>query len=596
VTSAAASATGLRATERVRASADTFALAGLGGLLAALLTATWGTWGDLDSDTGYDVVAGALVADGGVPYADFLYYYGPLAPGVTGLAALVGGTGFGPAVAVGLALTVLLIAATYCFARIVLRPFGAFVAAAITSAVAFIPNNYSYVLPHTYAAPLGTLLVLAVLLALVHFAATDRRSSLLVAGVATGLLLLTKPEPALAGLAAVAVWLLVRPREGGGRRRVLFPYAAPALIIPALVYGGLLTQVSPGRLLFENLYPRDQLDAGMETMLRARMPLNLASAVDLGKYVALYALGAGFIVALGWAIGRGGRLRAAALAVAAVGGLGLVAVSVVKPDGLRDALYYVWGWVPLGVAVVAGLTIVRARRPGGWTVAAQAELLGAVALAVLAATTYSGFVTHGWRPSMAVYYVPLAAILLVRLHVVELARTRAAFALGAAWVAFVAAACVGLTLKDARAESITVHGAKASLAETPEEARLYQGAVDVIELATRPDEPIFVTPMMTGLYVLAGRQSPLPEISMLPGALPTLEDERAAVARLDAAGVRLVVTDFSRTWKGYGHGALGETFQRYLAEWLHDNFVLTWTLRASGGDPRTLDIWTRRFS
>lgn len=595
MTSAAASAAGARATERARASADTIAVTGLGGLLIALVAATWGTWGDLDSDTGYDLVAGALVADGQIPYADFLYYYGPLSAGLTGFASLVGGTGIAPAVVLGLSLTVVLIAATYCFARLVVGPFGAFVAAAITTAVAFIPNNYSYVLPHTYAAPLGTLLLLGLLLALVHFAASGRRSSLVLAGVATGLLLLTKPEPALAGLAAVAAWLLVRPREGGGRRRVLFPYAAPALMIPTLVYGALLTQVSAGKLLFENLYPRDQLDAGMDTMLRARMPLTLESAVDLGKYFVLYALGAAFIVALGWAIGRGGRLRLAGYATAIVGGLGFAAVSVVKPDGLRDAFYYIWGWIPLAAAVLAVLAIRRARRPGGWTVRGQAELLGLVALAVLAVTTYSGFVTHGWRPSMAVYYVPLAAILLVRLHLVELARSRGALAIGAAWVAFVAAACVGLTMKDARAESGTVRGSNASLAEAPAEARLYQAAVDSIEHETRAGDPIFVAPMMTGLYVLTGRETPLREISMLPGALPTLADERAAVARLDAAGVRLVVTD-RRTWKGYGHGAFGETFQRHVAAWLKSNFVLQRTLRGSGGDPRTLDIWIRRIS
>jgi hypothetical protein len=366
-------------------------------------------------------------------------------------------------------------------------------------------------------------------------------------------------------------------------------------MIPLLVYGGLLTQVSASRLLWENLYPRDQLDAGMNTMLRARMPLTLGSAVDLGKYFVLYAAGAAFIVALGWAIGRGGRLRTAALAVAVLGGLGFVAVSVVKPDGLRDAFYYIWGWIPLAAAVVAVLAIVRARRPGGWTVRGQAELLGAVTLAVLAITTYSGFVTHGWRPSMAVYYVPLAAILLVRLHLVELARNRAALAIGAAWVAFVAAACVGLTLKDANAESVLVRGSNASLAETPAEARLFQAAVNEIEGATKPGDRIFVTPMMTGLYVLTGRSSPLREISMLPGALPTLEDERAAVARLDAASVRLVVTD-RREWKGYGHGAFGDTFQKHVAAWLHDNFDLKRTLRGSGGDPRTLDIWTRRIS
>src|SRR5256885_16704009 len=83
-------------------SADGIALASLAILGIALATLTWGTWGDLGRDTGFDLVAGSRVAHGQLPYADFPYYYGPIAPYVLGLAAFLGGGGLGPAAGAGL--------------------------------------------------------------------------------------------------------------------------------------------------------------------------------------------------------------------------------------------------------------------------------------------------------------------------------------------------------------------------------------------------------------------------------------------------------------------------------------------------------------
>jgi hypothetical protein len=57
-------------------SADTVAITALAVLTAVLVALTWGAWGDFGRDTGYDVVAGARVAHGDLPYRDFTYYYG----------------------------------------------------------------------------------------------------------------------------------------------------------------------------------------------------------------------------------------------------------------------------------------------------------------------------------------------------------------------------------------------------------------------------------------------------------------------------------------------------------------------------------------
>jgi hypothetical protein len=164
------------------------------------------------------------------------------------------------------------------------------------------------------------------------------------------------------------------------------------------------------------------------------------------------------------------------------------------------------------------------------------------------------------------------------------------------WLAFLAAAGTGLTLKDSHEESFAVRGPGGTLAETPAEGALYAAALAEIAARTEPGEPIFVAPLMTGLYPLSGHSSPLGKISMLPGALPDAADQRAAIAELDRAGVRLVVTDSAKTWAGYGHGAFGETFDRELAGWIERNFDRVATLRANGETPRTLDVWVRRDS
>jgi Dolichyl-phosphate-mannose-protein mannosyltransferase len=557
-------------------SADTIAVAGLAVVAVALAAVTWGTWGDLDSDTGFDLIAGARVADGDLPYRDFTYYYGPLAPALMGLVSWIAGTGVGPAVGLGLVVAVAIVAATYTLARSFVDPLGAFLAAAITAVVAFTPNNYSYVLPHTLGATLGTLVLLAFLLCLARFVRAERPGWLAAAGASAGLVALTKPEVTAAALAAAVAWLLVRGRSVREAALLL----GPALAIPLAVYGAFLAFLSPHTLLFENLWPREELAAGGDTMLRARMPMTLESFAKAGGRFLLYSAGAAALVLYARAIDRSGR-RAWLLAGGVLAAALLVTVAAAKPDGLRDGFYYAWGWIPAG-AIVAIAYVLR-RRLGALPLAA------AVALAVVAATTYA-FTLHGWRPQMSVYYAPLAAILLVRLHLVELARTRTAYRVGALWVAFLAAGGAYLAMNEAARETATVRGPGGSLAEAPAEAALYQRALDEIGARTAPGDPIFVTPLMTGLYVLSGHDSPLRQISSLPTALPTAADERDAIARLDRARVRLVITD-SRSWKGYGHTTFGDSFQRDVAAWVERGFKRATTIR--GADDRTLQVWVR---
>jgi hypothetical protein len=364
------------------------------------------------------------------------------------------------------------------------------------------------------------------------------------------------------------------------------------------VYAPLLVLVGPERLLFENLYPLDFLDAAGSFELRGRMPFTVESFVDLGAKLALYAVGVAGLLLLGNAIARGGRLRVAAAGMLAVGAAVSVAGALLNPEALRHGLEFAYGWIP--AAAVLALLVVLRRTPASPTPDAQLRVALVAALAGVAATIYPGFFPHAPFEQMAVYYMPLAALFVVTLHLIVLPRTQAAVAVGAGWLAFLALAGGGLALKDARADSVAVEGRGGTLAEVPEPARLYQDALGWIERSTAPGEPIFVAPMMSGLYALSGRPSPLEEISMLPGALPSPEDERRAIAALEAARVQLILTD-DRPWPGYGHGAFGETFDRELSRWIETTYERVATLTAAAhktfeGDQaaRSVSVWLRR--
>lgn len=579
---------------RIGVRADTAALVGLSALIATLVGLGWGTWGDVGRDTGYDLVAGARVAHGAVPYAGFVYYYGPLAPGLLGLAAWLWGAGLAPALGVGLALTVAIVLATYALGRTWLSPAGSALAAAITAAVALEPTNFSFVLPHTYAAPLAVLTTLLFLISLARFAARGNRMWLLAGGFSAGLVALTKVEFEAAVLLALVAWLVLRARAGLGNIREAALLAGPALLVPAAVYGGFLTVVSPHRLFLHNLYPVDQFRIAGNAVLRIHAPLTASSFLQLGARLILYAAGIGLMLGLGLALERARRRRYLAWGCVTAGVACAVAAAAAKPETLRYYLEFVYGWIPAGAALAVVYLLWRFfRRRSLWRPQDEVELAGAVVLSVLAAETYAGFFMQTTRAQPAVYAIPFAALFLARLHLGRLAVSRSVLVLGGIWLVFLTVAAVGLTLKDVRTESATVRGPGGAVSAKPADAALYNAALSWIARETKPGEPILLAPQLTALYTLSGRQDPLPEISLLPGALPTPRSEQAAIRRLERERVRLFITD-RRRFSEYGQSTFGASFDRILAGWIRQHAAHLATLASpAGAQSHTLDIWLR---
>jgi hypothetical protein len=575
-------------------SADAVAIGSLGVLVAVLLALSWGAWGDLGSDTGYDIVAGARVAHGHFPYVSFVYYYGPLAPFLLGFAMLVGGGGLGPAVALGVAVACAIVLATYVLGRMHAGVVGGFFAAAITAAVAFAPTNFSFVMPHTYSVTLGLLWALCFLIAAGRYAQTNARRWLVATGGAAGLVAITRPELEVAVLAAAAVWLLLRVRARISGIGDLAVFAAPALGIPAAVYGTFLAWIPAHQLVLDNLLPTSTLRAGANNVYRAYAPLTASSFVALGAKLAVYGAGVLCLLALARVLARRGPARVAGWVLVATVGVAVVGASVARPETLRYYLQFAYGWIPAGAAIAVLVLLWRFRcREGTWTPAAQAELVGAAFLAVIAARVYGNFLPYATVPQLAVYAVPPAAVFMARLHLVELARPRPALALGALWLAFLAAAGFGLTLKDASRKSAWVRGPGGAVRVQAADAAPYRQVVSWLTSAAPPGRPVLVAPQLTALYVIADRPNPLRQISLLPGALVKKGATEAAIASLRRARVSVIVTD-SRRYTEYDQTYFGGSFDRGLARWLRAHYVRDASLHGFNWGQRSLDVWVRR--
>lgn len=574
-----------RARATVAVGADAPAVGFIAAVVVFLLVMTWRSWGDLGADTGYDLVAGARVAHGDLPYGDFTYYYGPLSPLVLGAAMTLGGATVTTAVTVGIVVGVAIVAATYALARRLTTPLGAALAATLVAALAFAPGNFSYVLPHTESAPLAILLTLLFLLALGR--REGRRRGIVAAGVAAGLVALTRPEFALAVYTAAAVVIGARLRRKTAGIRDVTRFSIPALGIPALVYGMLLARISLHRLLFENLYPSRQLAAAGNHILRVQAPMTISSVAELGLKLVLYALGAALLALAGRWLGR--RREVAARLAAAAGAVAGAMLVVWRPETVRFGLEYAYGWIPAGAALAACVLAVRAFASRSERNEVDELQLGVlVVLAILALKVYAGFFFFSSIAQPAVYAAPFAAVFLVALHL----RGRG-HAAGVAWLAFLCAAGTGLTVDNAAQASAPVVGAGGEVMTRPGDARMYQLALQWIAAGTPRGGTTLLAPQLTALYTLSQTSDPLPELSLIPGALPNAAAERAATATLAADPPQIVVTD-RHPFTEYGQTSFGGSFDRVVAAWIHAHYRHAATIRGAASSSHTLDIWLRR--
>jgi hypothetical protein len=543
---------------------DRAVVAALCALFVIVVALTWQRWGAPEIDAGAELTTADLVAHGALPYRDVRYFYGPLGLYELALAFKLFGTSFTVAYGFGMAQAAAILAAFYALARRWLTPVVAGLSTAVLLAIGFSGTAFNFVLPHTNSATIGILCTLLMLLAL----ARDR---VVWAGVAAGLVGLTRPE--FAGVAAAAgLAFLVGTWRVAGRRAALsaaWRLALPGVAIPVVALGWFAAKAGADRLLTQNLWPVDFIRVAGFHMQAGWMPFSIASGAGLLLRAATYGgLLAGLVgSAVMWSRRRGAaRLVAAAPLMAAVLALALGDLAL-RATGLfggeraaveqeaRDLLLGM-SWLPalgLGAAAWCALAFMRRRRsPLGGTWPADLALVAAAA--VLGLRAYNAFTTEA---SYAPYYAAPLVLLLGLLHQRTAERWPAARTVVLGALGLVAAGLFAYSLHGLYADDTTaVHTPRGTFKTSAAAGPAIQAAVNRVDAITRPGHAILAAPADGGIYFMTGRRPALYEVMLLPGLLATRADEERAIAELRRAPASAAVIgarDFSAWgWPRFG--------------------------------------------
>lgn len=578
-------------TRRIRTSPDTIAIAGLAFFFALLTALTWQKWGVPSVDPGHELTTAATIAGGGEPYLDIRYFYGPVGVYALGGSFALFGTSFTTAFAFGLAQTAAILAAFYALARRLLPVVPSFLATAIVAAIGFSGTALNFVLPHTNSATFGILFMLLMLLAL-------SREQLILAGLAAGIVCLTRPEFAAVAVLTAGAFLVGEARQDGVGKalRSLPRLALPILLVAGTVLGLLAHDAGAGTLFTENLWPVDFLRIAGFSSQSAWAPFDLesfaATAARAGLYCTLLAAVIASAVFFAKARDAKGKVRALWPIPAAIGGLLLIdgAWRVLGIwDGARAAVQYEsthlligMSWLPalgFAAAAIVAVCLFRGKKApisGSWGF----DLALVAAAAALGGRAYDAFTAEA---SYAPYYAAPLVLLLALLH----------DRLGRRWpqartasYGFLAAVAIGLTAYAQiglyRDDSATVHTPRGDFVTTPAAAPALQGTIDFIDSHTAPGEPILAVPLDSGIHFMTGRPPALYDAMFLPGLLDSRADEVAAIARLKAEHVRYAVID-QRRFSGYRFERFGVDYNRLFGNWLTRSGA---PVASFGGPPR----------
>jgi hypothetical protein len=242
-------------------------------LFIVMLAASWQRWTQPLIDHGREMNLPTRILAGEWIYSDVQVLYGPFAPHFNALLYRVFGIHLSVLKAAGAVCAILILLMIYRLARALMSEWESFLVAALTLVACALKSTANYIQPYAYAALYGLVFALGSLVATVSYLkrrsnprserrihAENLRSlpaeggapSLVLAGSLAGLSLISKPEIALAGLAAGFAALIVEnlmERKSLWRDAGLF--SAPVVIITAVTYAFILSR-TPIRVLLED--------------------------------------------------------------------------------------------------------------------------------------------------------------------------------------------------------------------------------------------------------------------------------------------------------------------------------------------------------
>ncbi len=488
---------------------------GMAGMLLYVLAAAaagWRYFPGFSGDHAWYLQVALRVSQGETLYRDVAWAYGPLPAQV--LAALFrwGGPDAGWASLVNGLLAAAGIGLTYAVARSLLAPAAAFIVtlfAAIVGPNAWGGLFFTYYYVYTQAIAWGAAASLAALAAALRWQQSRRSGWLLLAGLATALAILSKPEFGLAARAASAAALATGRAPAGAWLR----YLATAGLLAA---AGFSVQAAQAGLwpVWRGYTGYDQLTGDSPWLWGTRLGNRRLLLGGYALWLALAAL---------WASGRWPRRRRWFLALAGAAGLVVLAVAAIYLLGgsvgaaaalLRQgSLSQVQPANLLSLAALPWAPLLPLLLAAGWL--ARGRSLPAAWWAIWAYTVVSGLrpVLTGYAnpfavaPAMAVFWVWIENRLAARPERMPSSRRLALAVLAVLALLNLSAQWVfpNNLFKGPRAQVDTALGPIQIMQALQAD---YQTLAVVIEAQTPPGAPVFATGYGAHWYLLTQRPNP----------------------------------------------------------------------------------------
>jgi hypothetical protein len=604
-------------------------------LFIVMLAASWQRWTQPLIDHGREMNLPTRILAGERIYSDVQVLYGPFAPHFNALLYRIFGIHLSVLKAAGAVCAILILLMIHRLARVLMSEWESFMVAGLALVLCALKSTANYIQPYAYAALYGLVFALGSLVATVSYvkrraergrsefplraespgnlpseggALNDRilNARLVLAGSLAGLSLISKPEIALAGLAAGFVALIV---ESAAERKPLWldaaSFSAPAAIIAAVTYAIVLSR-TPLRVLIEDnhvlftMMPPPLIYFNRHVSGLAQWPSSLwFSLAGIG----VFALWVGMCGVIGAVTSRKQaerrRVLKSGLILVCAGALwSEVTISFSDMSSnvtpFASAVFILpalIGWIIHDCWRAAGRRgdfISSSSLPPCPPVAPSPRRPISHSLRILLVITVFSFVAIlrvilnvATTGPYAPFYLPASIVvylyLLFRVAPALLAKTDSTRAsIRRAAMLMTALMIVGMgvnsTIRLRRSNTFNVSAPRGSFITVPEIGEPLQAAIRYADERTGPDDYLLAAPQATTINFLTARRYPLREEIIHPGFLAG-EKELDAIERIKERKTPLILIVNIDTSE-FGERAFGVDYNVGMARWIMENYRL----------------------
>src|SRR5215510_190493 len=224
---------------------DALALFILAVIFILMLISSWQRWSQPIIDHGREMNLPTRILAGEQLYSDVQFLYGPFTPYFNALLYRLFGTHLMALHLSGAVCALLVIFMIYWLARQLMGVGEAWGAAGLVLVLCATKSTGNYIQPYAYNANHGLVFALLALVLVIRYLRENRAHLVFLAGVCSGLSLISKQEIAAASIAAALVALMLKSLS---RHKVLWRdalfFALPVIAITVIAYGLILSRVS----------------------------------------------------------------------------------------------------------------------------------------------------------------------------------------------------------------------------------------------------------------------------------------------------------------------------------------------------------------